>query len=338
MSAALLNFNIFHMDKNKEEILSNYVNSVEEPATPQTRETRGKVLNPAGIPERFRGGNAPAGSREQADQPKDHLGWQKVPVDTLPTGGLYYPEGTELFIRSAQGKEIKHWSTLDDSDLSSMDDMLNYIIERCARLRIPGAQYAGGSWKDIKDIDRFYILLSIRELTFPDAADELKIPVKENVDIPVKKEMIDFIQIPQEIMKYYSPEERCFVLRLKTGREIRMYIPSIGINEWIKRYAISKSQMRAGYDQDYLVFAPMLLGDYRKLSERAYNEAVLESESWTGKEWSLVSYVRDLIAAAVDPKLKYIDQDGQEQTTPLNIPGGVKSLFRSVSDPLSILE
>lgn len=323
------------MPKNtNDKILSQYVDSMEqnqeERNIPQFDGTVPAGMNPNGIPRNTR-------QPEMVEEKKDHMGWQKVPIESLPTAGLYYPDGTELFIRAAQGKEIKHWSTLDDSDLSSMDDMLNYIIERCAKLRIPGNEYMGGSWKDIKDIDRFYILLSIRELTFPDADDELKIPVKENVEIPVRKEMIDFIHIPDEIMKYYSDDERCFVLKLKTGRVIRMYIPSIGINEWIKRYAISKNQIRAGYDQDYLVFAPMLIGDYRKLSERAYNEKVLESESWTGKEWSLVSYVRDTIADAVDPKLKYTDPDGQEQTTPLNIPGGVKSLFRSFSDPLSIL-
>jgi len=324
--------------KNEEEVLSNYVSEMEsnselEQSQPQrVQKEVPSQINKAGIPKNY------DQKQRKTQEFGDHLGWQKIPIDSLPTEGLYYPEGTEIFIRSAQGKEIKHWSTLQDDNLSAMDDMLNYIIERCCRLKTPNGELMGGSWKDVKDIDRFYLLLSIRELTFPDSTDDLKIPIKENVEIPVVKEMIDFLTIPQEIMKYYSSTERCFKLKLKTGKVINMFIPSIGINEWIKRYAINKEQLKAGYDQDYLVFAPMLIGDYRQLSERAYNEKVLESETWSGSEWSLVSYVRDLIAEAVDPKLKYVDEDGTEKTTPLNIPGGVKALFRSVSDPLSILE
>lgn len=317
------------MPKN-EEILSQYVSAVEE--TPQTPK---KTINSNGIPKKVLEEKQGIVHEESTG---DKLGWQKMNLEDLPTRGLYYPEGTKLYIRAAQGKEIKHWSTLDDSDLSSMDDMLNYIIERCAKLSIPGTEHAGGSWKDIKDIDRFYILLSIRELTFPDAEDELTIPINEKVNVPVRKEMIDFINIPDEIMRYYSPEEKCFILKFKSGKEIRMYIPSLGINEWIKRYAIQKSQARIGYDQDYLIYAPMLINDYRKLSERAYNEKVIESESWSAKEWTLISYVRDIIADAIDPKLKYVDPDGQDRTTPLNIQGGIKSLFRGVSNPLSLLD
>lgn len=332
------------MSKSTEEVLSNYVSESEvqneqvTPVAPISKPAAAPTRQIADVPDYVKNMRRSQSQSENSERYSDNLGWQKIPVDTLPTGGLYYPEGTTIYIRSAQGKEIKHWSTLQDDNLSAMDDMLNYIMERCCKLKTANGELNGGSWKDIKDIDRFYLILSIRELTFPDSADELKIPVRENYEIPVVKEMIDFISIPPEIMKYYSETERCFVLKLKTGRTIRMYIPSIGINEWLKRYAMNKEQMQAGYDKDYFVYAPMLIDGYRQLSERAYNEKVIESETWSGQEWSLIAYVRDMIAEAVDPKLKFTDEDGTEKTTPLNIPGGVKSLFRSVSDPLSLLD
>ena len=63
---------------------------------------------------------------------KDNLGYLKIDVKTLPTQGLFYPDGTEISIRAARGGEIKHWSTMNDQDinqLSQIDDILNYIIE-----------------------------------------------------------------------------------------------------------------------------------------------------------------------------------------------------------------
>lgn len=267
----------------------------------------------------------------------DNLGYLNIPVDTLPTMGLYYPQGTRIFIRAARGEEIKHWSTMNDQDtaqLSQVDDILNYIIERCVSVKVPGD--IPGSWRDLKDIDRFYLLLAIREFTFLDGDNELMVPVSEGKNIPVTKEMIDFITIPEEIMKHYSPEERCFVFKLKTGREIRMHIPSLGATAWLKNYAQAKNMAREGFDTDFILYAPMLIADFRGLSQRAYEEMVADSQMWTVQEWSLIGHVRDTLAAAAEPKIKYQDENGQEVTIPLTFRGGIKALF-TIQDPLSIL-
>ena len=104
---------------------------------------------------------------------RDNLGYLKIDVASLPTQGMFYPEGTEIRIRAARGEEIKHWSTMNDQDLnqlSQVDDILNYIIERCVSVKLPGIM--GGNWKDLKDVDRFYLLLAVREFTFLDGDNE----------------------------------------------------------------------------------------------------------------------------------------------------------------------
>lgn len=268
---------------------------------------------------------------------KDNLGYLRIDIKSLPTQGIFYPDGTEVMIRAARGEEIKHWSTMNDQDLSQLsqvDDILNYIIERCVSVKLPGV--VGGNWKDLKDVDRFYLLLAVREFTFLDGDNELMVPISEGKDIPVTKEMIDFIQIPDDIMQHYSPEEKCFVFNLKTGRTIRMHIPSLGVTQWLKNYAQAKQQIREGYDTDFILYAPMLISDFRKLSQRAYEAMVADAAGWTTKEWSLVSYVRDSLAAASEAKIKYQDENGQEVTIPLTFRGGLKALF-TISDPLSIL-
>jgi hypothetical protein len=148
--------------------------------------------------------------------------------------------------------------------------------------------------------------------------------------------MIDFITIPEEIMRHYSPEERCFVFELQTGNTIRMHIPSLGATAWLKNYAQAKNMARQGFDTDFILYAPMLIADFRSLSQRAYEELVASSQLWSAKEWSLVGYVRDTLAAAAEPKLKYEDENGQEVTIPLTFRGGIKALF-TIQNPLSIL-
>lgn len=266
---------------------------------------------------------------------KDNLGYMRIELESLPTQGLFYPDGTIIRIRAARGSEIKHWSTMNDQDLnqiSQVDDILNYIIEKCVNVEMPGMI---STWKDLKDIDRFYLLLAIREFTFLDGDNELMVPVSETKSIPVTKEMIDFIKIPEEIMEHYSPEEKCFVFHMPS-RDLRMYIPSLGASQWLKNYAQGKVNAREGFDSDFLLFAPMLINDFRLLSQRTYEAMVEETTMWSVKEWSLISYVRDTLAAASEPKLTYIDDDGKEVTIPLTFRGGLKALF-TIQNPLSIL-
>ena len=268
---------------------------------------------------------------------RDNLVYLKIDVASLPTQGMFYPEGTEIRIRAARGEEIKHWSTMNDQDLnqlSQVDDILNYVVEGCVSVELPGVVV--GKWKDVEDVDRFYLLLAVREFTFLDGDNELMVPISEGKDIPVTKEMIDFIQIPDDIMKHYSPEERCFVFKLKTGRTIRMHIPSLGVTQWLKNYAQAKQQAREGFDTDFILYAPMLISDFRRLSQRAYEEMVAEAQGWNVQEWSLVSHVRDSLSAASEAKIKYTNENGQEVTIPLTFRGGLKALF-TISDPLSIL-
>src|ERR1035437_653459 len=88
----------------------------------------------------------------------NQIGWIPIPVVDLPTKGLFYPKETGVAIRSANGGEIRHWSTLQEDDLSLLDDMLNYIIERCVTIKSTVESVGYLSWKDLKEVDRFYLL------------------------------------------------------------------------------------------------------------------------------------------------------------------------------------
>lgn len=264
---------------------------------------------------------------------KDNIGWLKIDVKTLPTQGLYYPEGMEISIRAARGEEIKHWSTMNDQDinqLSRVDDILNYMIEKCCNVKNPN--FPGNCWKDLKNVDRFYILLAIKEFTFIDGENELMVPISEDKQIPVVKEMIDFINVPDEIMKFYNIDEKCFIFNI-AGNPMKIHVPSLGVNDWLKKYVAQKINTKEGYDEDFIIYAPMLIKDYRGLSQRAYEEMVAASRLWNVKEWSVLAYVTEKLGGATEPKIKYINEDGGDVEIPLTFRGGIRSLF-VLSNPL----
>jgi len=87
------------------------------------------------------------------------VNYKNIPFDILPSKGMFYPIGSEITIRAASVIEIRHWSTIDDTDLLDMNDKLNFIIEKCLRFK---TESGIASWKDIKEIDRFFLVFKIR--------------------------------------------------------------------------------------------------------------------------------------------------------------------------------
>jgi len=264
----------------------------------------------------------------------NQIGWQKIPIKDLPTQGYFYPDGTEIVIRAAVGAEIRHWSSLNEDDLSALDDMLNYILERCCTFKVPGKL---SSWKDIKEIDRFYLILAIREYTFIKGENKLQVKVSESNKIDVRKEMIDYINFDNKLMKYYDTQKKCFNLRFKSGKEIQVDIPNIGVVQFIKQYIQRKQQMQQPIDTDFVNFAPFIIRDWRGLNDTSYEKYVLDSNSWGITEISVLSEIRQMFIDTVNPVIKYTDDGGMERTAPLNFQGGIKSILL-ISDALEQLE
>jgi hypothetical protein len=262
----------------------------------------------------------------------NHVGWQKIPIKDLPTQGLFYPEGTEVAIRAASANEIRHWSTLQD-DVSAIDDMMNYVIERCVSFKTPGPF---SSWKDIKEIDRFYILLGIREYTFVNGQNNLQVKISETEKKDVDKGMIDYINFDEKLMKYYSDQERCFVLPFKSGKTISVSIPSAGVTGFLKAYINRKRQSQEMIDEDFIQFAPFVIKDWRGLNDNSYASMVQDSLNWSIEEISVLTHLKDQFMDAVNPIIRYTDEGGAERTAPLNFHGGVKSIFL-ISDPFGQL-
>jgi hypothetical protein len=296
-----------------EEKLKEYVLQIEGPAAP----IGSKIQDTSNVKKPWEK------STEQIDF-SNQLGWQKISIDDLPTQGLFYPEGTEITIRAAIASEIRHWSTLQETDLSMLDDMLNYVIERCAKIKFPNQP---SSWKDIKEVDRFYIILAIRELTFVNGENKLQVKTSETSKVDVSKDMIDYITFDDRIMKFYSIEQRLIILQFKSGKKMRISIPSVGVTNWLKTYINRKRQMNEVIDEDFIAYAPFIVTDWRGLNDESYSKIVLNSHDWTIAEISVLMEIRRIFMDTIEPVVKYRDEEGGERTVPLSFQGGIKSIF-----------
>lgn len=271
------------------------------------------------------------------------LGYLQLKVQDLPTKGIFYPTGTKLFIRAATGGEIRHWSQTNETELSDIDDSLNYILERCLSVRFPDSVGLLADYKDLKEIDRFYVILAIRDFTFPDGNNELMIKISEKEQIPLKKDNIDFIKFENKIMKFYDEANKCFTVQnfvSKQGREIHLkkplhiYMPSVGVDKWLKDYINRKANLREMIDQDFVKMAPLLIKDHRGLNDDKYREIIESCDHFGIAEYSIIEQFRRVLSSATNPRFIYQDKEGMEQSAPLNFQGGIKSLFLYSMDEL----
>lgn len=295
---------------------------------------------PAPVQEKVSLGKAASFSGEE--EPKtiiEDIGWIRVKPETLPSQGIFYPAGTEITIRAAAAAEIRHWSTIDDEDLLSLDDALNQLVDKCCKVRF---SRMAGSFKDLKEIDRFFIVFAIREYTFKKGENGLNVTFNckgcgKNETRSIIKEMLSYYAPAEELQPRFSEEERCFHLRLNNGEDIKLYLPTLGVMSFIKGYIREKAQTKEDYDKAFLRWAPFLFADWRILNEGTYQKSLQESFTWSLDKISVVDWFVDQMQKTIKAELQHTcSACGTEVTAPISFRGGVKSLFL-VSDIASKL-
>ena len=256
------------------------------------------------------------------------IGWKNIPMDSLPSQGLFYEPETQIAIRAASVAEIRHWSTIDENDLIATDDMLNFIIEKCCRIKAPGKP---GNFKDLLEIDRFYLIFAIRDYTFKNGENKLMLTVQDDdgveEKIEVTKDSLDYFNADERLMNYYDSEERCFRIAMKNGENFELYLPTLGIMNFIKSYIRQKQQQQRNFDKAYVKYAPFLFKDWKTLTQAAYDKSVQESLTWSLQRISVLDKLVEILSQSINPQIRYMSSTGGERTSPLNFPGGVKSIF-----------
>jgi len=251
------------------------------------------------------------------------IGFINVPIEDLPSQGLFYPNDFKISIRAAKVKEIKHWSAMDSNDFRSIDESINFVLQNCTKLRC-GNNIV--SWKDIKEIDRLYLIFAIREFTFKDGENKLYLPGSEKIEI--RKEMLKYFELNEKLKKFYCEKNKCFIITNKNNKQesVKLYIPSIGVSQFIKDHVDTKRQNQETVDEDFLKFAPFIFSDHRELDEKKYFDALVDSNGWSIWKISAIGQVSDIIMNNVKPQVVYT-KGGEEHNAPLNFQGGFKSIF-----------
>jgi len=276
--------------------------------------------------------------KAQSVSPAFDTGWKNLPVDILPSKGVYYPEGTKLAIRSAEVREIRHFSTIDDDDRLDIEDKLSYILDRCLRMDFPDEGVV--SYLDLKQEDRFFIIMAIRDLTFVRGENSIMLQTTKrcnetpdcpfNNGIELRTGVLSSYELDDRINKYYDVESRTFLFDVKRiGKKIEMSIPSIGVTKAISRFISDMSRKGTEIDDGFIKIAPFIFNEWRDLTSDRILTQMREADYWTKEEYSLYFELSEKIriGTELEVKQKCPVCGDKEVTAAINFPSGFRSLF-----------
>ena len=256
-----------------------------------------------------------------------HLGYHDVPLISLPSGGMFYQEGTKISIRPAKVSEIRHYSTIDENNVLDIDEKLNAIVESCIRITSDKKRM---SYKDILEEDRFYIILSIRDLTFPEPESNLKVDHLDKKgnkhEIVIDKKYFQYFKIPKELDKYYDNTSKTFLIETKSFGTIEMKPPCIGVMQKVTDYIKKRQEEGSKIDQSLLQVIPFLTRDWRGFNEKSIFDFEIGMNGWSGKKYNLVYTLAEKMKIGVQPNMLVTLGDDEEEV-PISFRDGIKSLF-----------
>ena len=263
------------------------------------------------------------------------VGYTKLDLNQFPSGGAFYRDDFEIHIRAAKVAEIRAFSTVDENNLKEVDDGLNNIVLSCTKIMYGNQR---GSYKDILEEDRIYLILAIRELTFKTGEQTLMMPVgkkkckgsqcKSQESVELRTQNLQFNNIAEKIEKYYDPADKCYTITTKSYGEIKMAPPTIGVMRAITEYIRDREEKNQSWDKSTLAILPYLQREWRGWNEKDIFAKITSFQGWDATKYTIVYRLAEDMKVGVKPEMGFPCKScGEEVTVPLTFPGGIKALF-----------
>jgi hypothetical protein len=263
------------------------------------------------------------------------VGYTRLDLNSFPSGGKFYRDDFEIHIRPAKVAEVRSFSTIDENNLREVDEGLNNLIISCSKTTY-GTQR--GSYKDILEEDRIYLILSIRELTFKTGEHTLMMPVstkackssmcKSQESVELRTNNLQFNTVVDKFEKYYDNADRCYSIATKNYGVIQMAPPTIGIMRAITDYIRDREENNKNWDKSTLAILPYLQREWRGWTEKDIFAMITSFQGWDSTKYTIVYRLAEDMKIGVKPEMVFPCKScGEEVTVPLTFPGGIKALF-----------
>jgi len=263
------------------------------------------------------------------------LNYITVDLSVLPVG-MFYKPGTSIMIRSASVEEVQAYSAVDDKNFLDVTDKMNDMLSRCVKIKHPNGMF--GSYKELKDNDRLYLIFMIRELTFQKNSNlakdvtcknckhEFKIQFRSTPGPDSPKTFVNYEMDP-ELEPYFNKQDRTFDFKLN-DKTWKLAPPSIGLQEIFFKNIKEKVELEKTPNVSFLKIIPFTLWDRKSITDDGIKA---KEEEFKNMDMDTFLFLDEIVSKMLFG-IKEIKQDcpmcGEEVHTDMTFPKGASSIFK----------
>lgn len=264
----------------------------------------------------------PAGLGTRADD----LKYTSFDVLNFPCG-KFYPTGTTFQIRAAEVKEIQAYSMVDDNNIHDIIEKMNDILASCVRVKYSDGRI--GTYLEVRDPDRFYLIFTIRELTFQkgnNLISKADCSCGEEVKIELIRQHFLFHQTNPELEDYFNPVEGCFVFELENGDVYKLAPPKIGLQKAFTEYIIKQNVAKKKINLSFLKIIPFLLYDRKDITEEGIEKKLKDYVNMDGDNFQFLNEAVGMLTYGISGLVKPCSC-GVEVHSEMIFPNGASGIF-----------
>ena len=207
------------------------------------------------------------------------LSYMQFDIIDLPCGE-FYPNGTMLKIRAATVREIQAYSMVNDENMFDLIDKANDIIAECVRIERPDGSY--GSYLELKDADRIYLLFVIRDLTFQKGAtlnSTIECECGKIHTINLNRHSFNYYEIDEQLLPYFNPVTKLFDFELTNGKVYSLGVPTIGLQKSFYSYLIKHVNDKKKLNAAFFKIIPFTISNRISITEEGIKKTMLDFEN-----------------------------------------------------------
>ena len=247
-------------------------------------------------------------------------------IRELPCG-QFYPTGTLFMVRPAQVREIQAYSMVDDNNFYDIVEKMNDILQSCVRVKYSDGKI--GSYLDIKDQDRLFLVFLIRELTFQ-AGNSLSVNTKcgcgEEVAIELSKDNFVFHDIDVKLEKFYNRNSGSYNFKTVNGKSFELTPPNIGLQKAFTEYIMKENNEKRNPNLAFLKIIPFMMNGRTSITYEGIKSKVKEFEEMDDISFQFLNAAVGKMTFGIK-ELKKMCPCGEEVHTDMQFPNGASSIF-----------
>lgn len=269
-----------------------------------------------------------------------------IDINSLPAG-LFYKPGTRISIKAANVSDVQEYSVVDNTNIVDVTEKMNLMLSRCVRFLHPNG--TKGSYKNLKDNDRLFIIFMIRELTFQkgnnlakdvkcgECSHKFKIEFRATNSESMKRTFVNH-EIDSELMEFFNDETRTFDLEMN-NKLWKLSPPSIGIQEvFFDNLKLSMQLEDSEPNVAFLKMIPFILWNKEKISENEIKEQETIFQSMDMDTFQVLNYmISKMENIGIKELVSTCPVCGAEVRTTMSFPGRASDIFVDAS-PLAKLK